>query len=98
MFGPSRDPEVCLNIRRLELAGRQSKTHSVPVRVQARERGQGLHFRCRIFLHTGRKRGQITLKNSTLTFTMKTNRYFSIIYTAEGQGSGGEIALNYSSL
>ena len=46
----------------------------------------------------GKREGANHFENSTLTFTKKTDRHFSIIYRAEGRGSRGEIALNYSSL
>lgn len=88
---------MCLNVRRLELAGSQSKVchpHECP---DLREGTSGFtsHLGC---FSMKEERGQITFEILTLTFTKKTIRHFSIIYRAEGRGHTGEIALNYSSL
>lgn len=40
-----------------------------------------------------RERWQITFESSTLTFTKKTSRHFSIIYRAEGDDAEGKLHL-----
>lgn len=89
---------MCLNIRRLESAGSQSQMYSACVCPGLRERGRGFTSDSGYVSVGGEKKGANHFENSTLTFTKKTNRHFSIIYRVGAKGSGGEIALNYSRL